>query len=63
MVSPDSLSKTHSCGVYMATKHNPISKEIVWLEQRLVISLKRQRCSSISYIRRHFEGALAECKS
>lgn len=40
MVSLDGLSKTHAYGVYMTTKHNPISKE-QRLEQRLVVSLKR----------------------
>lgn len=33
--------KTHAYGVYMATKHSPVSKETVWSEQRTVISLKK----------------------
>ena len=41
MVSPDGLSKTHTYGVYMATKHYPISMETVWLEPRMVIRLKK----------------------
>lgn len=62
MVSPDGLSKTHTYGVYMATKHNPVSKEIVWPEQRLVISLKILNCSAISHIRRQLEGTLTDCE-
>lgn len=62
MVSPDGLSKTHAYGVYMAIKHNPISKETVWPEQRLVISWKRQSCSSISHVRRQLDGTLTDCK-
>lgn len=62
MVSPDGLSKTHAYGVYMTTKHNPSSKETVWMEQRLVISPKIQSCSSISYIRRQLEGTSPDSK-